>query len=832
MIYKGEYLNEISFPIGGIGSGSFGIAGNGRFIDWEIFNRPAKGTLLGFTHIAVKAKTPDKTYVKILNGDLTKELSGSYDRIMFSGFGHGPRSNTMAGHPHFRNIEFDGEFPIAKLTFSDPDFPGKIVLTAFNPFIPLDSYNSSLPAGFFNVEFINDTDEDIEFYAYFSLGSHFDRTVNEKVTSGNMTGVKITSVLDKESLEYGDMTLATLCKNTTVQRYWYRGGWQDGIDVFTKELHSDKPLMDRVYDNPEGFDTASLQTCETAKKGESANIKFVLTWNMPNTCNYIEYLKHEDDVPWKNYYATVFESSYDSAAYCAENFESLYERTLAFKNVIFNSTLDEKVIEALSSTMSVLKTATVLRLQDGSFYGWEGVHETAGSCEGTCQHVWNYAYALCFLFPDLERSIRDNEYTYCMHDNGKTVFRISLPLGAVKTTMRACVDGQMGLIFKTYREWKLSGNTEWLRGIWDKVKTVLAYAWNEENPDKWDFDRDGVLEGRQHHTLDMELFGPSGWLEGMYLCALRAATEMAEFLGDTEAAKDYTDLFNKGKEWTKNNLFNGEYFIQKLDLYDTSYIDKFDCPNYLYNETGELKYQMGNGCSIDQVLGQWHSNLIGLGEIFEKDQLMSALRSIYKYNYKCMRDNVNTWRVYGVNDEKGAIMCSFPKDKPTIAVPYHTELMTGFEYSLAGLMISEGMEEEGLTIVRSVRDRYDGKKRNPWNEIECGNNYARAMASFALSAIYSGLKFDLPRKSIGFDPIHKENFKGFYSVGTAWGALTWNAEEARMDITEGYFDLTSFMTSVVPQELYLDGNKVDFTVADGKINFNETKVTKSIALVL
>ncbi len=179
MIYTGERLKEISFPIGGIGSGSFGIAGNGRFTDWEIFNRPAKGKILGYSHIAVKSKTATgKIFVKMLNADITKDLTGSYKREIFRGFEYGPETDTMVGLPHFENLEFDGEFPIARLTFWDKDFPGKVVLTVFNPFIPLDSKNSSIPAGFFDIEFINTTDKEIEYSAYLSITNPFEESVN------------------------------------------------------------------------------------------------------------------------------------------------------------------------------------------------------------------------------------------------------------------------------------------------------------------------------------------------------------------------------------------------------------------------------------------------------------------------------------------------------------------------------------------------------------------------------------------------------------------------------------------------------------------------------
>lgn len=835
MIYKGDYLNEISFPIGGIGTGSFGIAGNGRFVDWEIFNKPAKGNLMPKSHIAVTAKYPDgKKVFKMLNGDLTNDIMGPYQKTNFAGYGFGPSSGTMCGLPHFKECIFDGEFPIATITFCDEDFPAAVKLTAFNPFIPLDSENSSIPAGFFKIEFENITDEDIEFSAILSIRNPFEKSINKIVTQDGYEAVKLSTSIDKEDVKYGDMSIIADGADVWSQEYWYRGKWSNDIEVFINELLTKDRLQHRSYDVEGDHDCASMGVTKKITAKNTDIIKFVLSWNVPNNYNYWD--EKNLNKQWKNYYATVYPSSIDSAVYGIKNFDSLYSRTEEFKNALFTSSLDKTIIDAISSTICVIKTPTVLRLEDGSFYGWEGVHEEAGSCEGTCQHVYNYAYALCFLFPELERSLRDNEYKYCVEDDGKLLFRMSLPQGGVPNDFRACLDGSMGLVLKTYREWKISGDTEWLRRSWQAVKSVLEYAWSDKNPDRWDLDKDGILEGRQHHTLDMELFGPSSWLESMYMCALKASSEMADVIGDTEFADECRDLFQKAYVWTKDNLFNGEYFIQKIDLNDKSIVESFDAADdYWYDEKGEVKYQIGEGSIIDQMLGQWHSNILGLGDLFDREQMMTALKNLYKHNFKpSMRDVANVWRIFALNDEAGTIMCEYPENAkmPVIPIPYNREVMTGFEYAIAGLMISEGFEKEGLEMVKAVRDRYDGKKRNPWNEIECGSNYARAMASYALLPIYSGFKFDLPNKMIGFDPIHKDNFKCFFSIGTAWGILEWTNTKVSVIIKEGYLNLNKFFVTVNAKSVLTDGKETEFKQKDNMLYFDDVTVEKDLVVMI
>lgn len=173
MKYTGNFTKEISFPLGGIGTGSIGLGGNGRLMDWEIFNRPSKGSINGYSHFAIKAIKDNKPITYILNGDVQKDYVGQYKQSKFTGYGFGPESQKMCGFPHFKHVEFDGEFPIAVLNFKDDKFPAEVKMTAFNPFIPCDSKNSSIPAVFFEIEVYNTTDETVKYQI--SEGSSIDQ---------------------------------------------------------------------------------------------------------------------------------------------------------------------------------------------------------------------------------------------------------------------------------------------------------------------------------------------------------------------------------------------------------------------------------------------------------------------------------------------------------------------------------------------------------------------------------------------------------------------------------------------------------------------------------
>ena len=798
-IYRGSKTREICFPLGGIGTGCIGLTGNGRLQDWEIFNRPNKGSINGNSLFAVKAEREGKLLdARMLQSDLQPPYMGTYQREPYSGYGHGPNRCTMAGMPHFEDAVFHGNYPIARLSFQDAVFPGHVALNAFNPFIPGNDRDSGIPAAFFEIEAENTTELALEYTFCLAVTNPFieDGGINTYTQINGLKTIRLAqNALPADDPAYGDLSIATDAADVSSQAYWYRGGWFDDLAVFWKDFTAYERLSVRSYSQPQKGhqDTACLAAHIHVKAGETGRVRFVISWSFPNCVNYWREADYTQGSSvdgkrkaWKNYYATMFPDSGASAAYALTHWDALHADTKRFQEALFSSTLPECVIDAVSANISILKSPTCLRLEDGSFYGWEGCHCHEGSCEGSCTHVWNYAYALPFLFPSLERSMRTLNYRYNQRESGAMSFRLRLPLGVAPGTFRPCCDGQFGDVIKTYRDWKISGDTKWLRSLWPAIKKSIAFAWSPDNPDRWDLDKDGILEGRQHHTLDMELFGPNAWMEGFYLGALKAGAEMARAMSEPDTAKEYMDLFARGKAWADRHLFNGEYYRQLIDLKDEHVLDPYldsvslfgggTRETYWNDEAKELKYQMGEGCAIDQLIGQWHANLCALGEIFDPAQVRKALKSIYKYNFKHeFRRYFNPGRLYSLNGESGAVICQWPegRTRPVISAPYSEETWSGCEYQVASHMIQEGLIKEGVELAAAVRDRYDGFKRNPFNEMECGSNYARSMASYSLLLAFSGFTYDMVKAEIGFAPVQLENgiFSCFWSLEGAWGVF-------------------------------------------------------------
>ena len=837
-LYQGERTHYISFPLGGIGAGGIGLAGNGHLVDWEIYNRPNKGSVNGFSHFAVRVEEGARVLdARVLQGDLPPPYMGQLGSTQFRGHGFGPGREYLSGMPHFQDVDFRGEFPVARLDFRDESFPGRAALKAFSPFIPLKENECSLPAAFFEIELTNTQDRPLTYTALGVLSNPLPApNINRYVSlaeAGESMHLLHLSAAGQDEMDpgYGTLSLGTdtrqnSCATVSSQNYWFRGQWFDSLEVYWQELMTAGPLPTRSYSQERAGDAneGMLAVHTELEPGEICSVRFVIAWHFPNCHNDWSEASvaaaREVGIEnhWRNHYARLWPDSADSARYALQHWDQLQTETEEFREALFSSSLPPAAIEAVSANLSTLKTPVVKRLEDGTLYGFEGAHATAGCCEGSCTHVWNYQQTVPFLFPRLERSMRTADYQYNLRPDGGMPFRIQLPLGSpwlVDSRQRACADGQFGGVMKVYRDWKICGDTDWLRQLWPAVRSSITFAWHPDNEDQWDPDQTGVLQGRQHHTLDMELFGPNAWLTGFYLGALKAGAEMASHLGDAPHAELFQAIFERGQAWVNAHLFNGEYYHQRVDLQDESVLSPFlDSPATVRGDTvreaywaaeyGELKYQIAEGCEIDQVLAQWHANLYGLGDLFDPEQTRTANESLFRYNFKSSsRALYNPCRVYTLNDEGGLTIAVWPagKRQPVIPLPYAQETQNGYEYAAAIQMIQTGLVTEGMMAIEAIRDRYDGAKRNPWNEIECGSNYARSMAAYALLNAFAGFRFDMVQGWVGFDPINWDRgtaYSCLWSLDSGWGVFTVEGEQVSLQVRQGRLTLAEFRLGFLP----------------------------------
>lgn len=820
-VFRGARRRYAVFPLGGIGSGGFSLTGAGRMVDWSIRNRPELHQFNGYSHFAIKAEQDGKLLkALVLNGPYEGTPTGSPSIRKFDGFGFGANRDSMAGVPHFSDVTFVGRFPVAEYAFHDERFPGAVKMQALSPFIPHNDRDSSLPAGMFAFEVENTTDAPITYVIAGTLGNFgCDSGIHRFVQADGTSALHLTSAdEDRPAEQRGDLTIMTDADDVEHVDYHFRGQWFDSLSLYWREFARAGRMPERHYDKPRQVknmfaqpEHGTLAARVTIQPGEKKTVRFVIAWNYPLGSIYWYRRDKPDSADaggskptWKNYYATEWADSLASAGDAFARWDSLERETISFRDAIFGAAMPAEIIDAATGTMGLLRTATVIRLEGGELWGWEGQHEREGSCEGSCTHVWNYQQALASLFPALERSLRDTEWRYNQLPNGGLTFRQRLPLGSGFDIIGPCADGHFGAIIKTFREWRQSGDDAWLAGHWPNIRRALDYAWSAENPDLWDPEKTGILWGRQHHTLDMELFGPNSWLSSIYVAALKAASEMAAAMGEADFAAELADMAQRGGAYIDEKLFNGRWFAQALDLSDKAFIEPFDkgraagvladsfMDAYWSEEYNEIKYQIGEGCLTDQILGQWHADLSGIGDILDPGKVATALKTIFAESFRpSLVDHFNPCRVYAYEGEGGTLLCSYPEDahEPAVPAPYAEEVWTGLEYMIASHMILRGLTEEGLTIVRAARDRHDGSNRSPWNDIECGSYYARSLSSYALVKAWTGLTFDQRDGIIGFAPKGTVEGRHFWSAGKGWGELTVSGGEARLTVKGGSLEI-------------------------------------------
>ncbi len=793
--FTGASLSQIAFPLGGIGTGTISLGGRGQLRDWEIFNRPGKGDSPQFGFFAIRAQAgsqlPDARV-------LERRILPPYQR---PGLWRGLGFYNLPGLPRFAEAEFEGDYPFARIRFLDDDFPVSVSLEAFNPMVPLDVDASSFPVAVLRYTVRNTGSEAATVSIAYSQQNPAGGQGHQcELRKGKaITGLLLSDpFLGEKDPLWG--TFAVALRNDegpaeiTHLRRWHGPFSRDWALTFWNDFKDDGRLTEPGEAGRSRI--SSLCVGKRIAAGSEAVFTFLLSWHFPNRtparCGWRGAKGHEHDLIG-NYYCTQFRDAWEAAEQAAENLPSLEARTRRFVQTVKESTLPPVVLDAAMSNISTLRTNTCFRTADGNFYGFEGCRDDAGCCFGNCTHVWNYEQATGFLFPPLARNMRESEFGPALDEQGLMSFRQLLPPGIERTGL-AAADGQMGAVMRLYREWQLSGDTEWLRRIWPRAKKALAFCWLENS---WDADQDGVMEGVQHNTYDIEFFGPNPLCTGLYLGALRAAEKMARACGDDSFAARCRELFERGRRWMDENLFAGDHYVQQIRPIARDRIRKglMGGPGNRQRPEDPV-HQAGDGCLIDQLLGQSIAHVLGLGYLLDKNNVRASLRAIMRYNF---RDNLvkheSVERVFALNDEAAVLMCSYPKGKPP-AFPFwfYQEMWTGSEYQLAAHLFSEGMIEEGLKVVTAVRQRFDGQRRNPWNEQECGHHYARAMASWALIPALSGFLFSAVSRTMAFHPRpNQETFRTFWSAGTGWGTFSQqrsaSGQRAELMVTEGSLEL-------------------------------------------
>ena len=836
--FSGDQLTQIAMPIGGIGAGCVCLNGYGGLQDFSIWNHPSTTALPeGFA--------PSKAAFAILHikgaEPVTRLVEGPFPvlKIYDQGLqGEGYRRGGFEGFPRFGRCAFKGEYPIGEIQFADSSIPLQIVLHAWNPFIPLDDKNSGIPCAILEYTLTSTASHAIDYEFSYHLSHLASGCGKDESNSRNTVipgrGVFLHNLESKNSEASGSACLMAIGETPRIKGMWLRSpGWEfDSLSALWREV-STGAFTENQGSNE--IDTAGRNGCSilfsgSLAAGKSKKHTLAITWHFPNCYVQVGGVSSEktegeagcrtgsesDAPPWRPYYTSIWHDAREVADYLAENYGALRERTLAFKNALFSSTAPSYLLDAVSANLGILKSPTVLRLQNGDLWGWEGCFPDSGCCHGSCTHVWNYAQAFPNLYPRLERGLRELELARSMDENGHVTFRAALPEGPVKHDFHAASDGQLGGIMKVFREWQCSGDLEWLNKMYPLAKRSLDYCIRT-----WDPDHRGALFEPHHNTYDIEFWGPDGMCTSLYLGALSAFTQMAKAVGRPQEAQPYEELAERSAAFMDEQLFNGEYYEQKVqyaDLRNRSFADMVAQVDASSSEMQKLlkregpKYQYRTGCISDGVIGAWMARTYGIETPLKRENVRSALKAIFQYNFKTdLSEHANAQRPgYAMGREPGLLLCTWPHGgKPTLPFVYSDEVWTGIEYQVASHLISEGFVQEGLTLVKALRSRYDGRVRNPWNEYECGNYYARAMASYALLGAVSGFRYSAVEKTLWFAPkINLRPFRTFFSTASGFGTLERTQKEVRIHILEGELGIERLVIAEHNQTRTLDWKTV------------------------
>jgi uncharacterized protein (DUF608 family) len=802
--YQGETLRHVALPLGGLGAGQIALGGDGGLRQWQMTNQVNHLGYVPDSFFAIRTSCiePPLNITRILQSHEILTRDDDHTPLVNDDYIPPEQKALLQQYSGVDSTRFTAAYPFAHIQYQDEQLPITVSLEAYSPFIPLDAHASGLPAIIFTFSLHNHWTHEV----HGGLGATLQNAVgwdgvtpisgnHSPLYGGNINRLRETKeitalLMENPSLPdghpgQGQMVLATPLHYARAYERWTRPEhflrFMEGANphhqlqfqrVNQQRSNRNNPnIVDGPSPAGETWNGGLLVPFRLAP-GETTTITFILSWYFPNRyVNFDQFGPRHDygrSRFWLgNEYATRFADALEVTRYVLEHQHWLEAASRKWVQSIYSSTLPDWMKEALAVQGSLMRSPTCFWTEDGRFYGFEGSlgastamwnGDFGGSCPLNCTHVWNYEQALSRLFPQLEQSMRQTDMKHVQAPDGYIPHRTILPLYLsqlwdvpIGGPTNPALDGMLGEVLKTYREVRHGAGKPWLDEYWPHIERLMTYIIAH-----WDPDQDGVLEGEQPNTYDIAFYGPNMYIGALWLAALRAAEELAKCQGDTERAFAYRNLFERGSKKYDELLWNGEYYIQLID------------------ENAPPEDQFGNGCLADQLFGQWWAHLLDLGHVLPVQHVRKTLQSIVTYNLRVgFRDFTHGYRIFADGDDTGLLVCTWPHGgRPEVPVRYCDEVWTGMEYQFGTHCLMEGMVDEGLRVLAALRARYNGARRNPYNEIECGDHYARAMAGWSILDAVSGVRYNALEQSLVFRPVYEgQDFCAPFITGTGWGTI-------------------------------------------------------------
>jgi non-lysosomal glucosylceramidase len=771
-IYHDEYLMAIRLPVGGVGTGSIQMDGQGRRAAWQLW-RNFTDFPLPHSFFAVRARAGDKPpVVRVLQ---TKP--------------EGPFRS-------MKSLTFRGEYPFGWYSFEDPALPVEVTLETFSPLIPLNEKDSAIPCAMFNLTVENKNKQPVEvsFLATQQNAAGLVKTLADEPTisrellnlqptgnwtvkgrnseqyGGNSNKVQRTDkatllhmTIDKQkdAPDYGEMALTVTDPHAKPTASW------NTLESLAAEF-AEKGFVsgpESAGPSPKGQTLdGALSVPFVLKPGEKRTVRFVLTWYFPNIPQVVDHQcpnwKHDGYV-----YANWWPNGLSLAKDVLARLDDLTEQTRKYHDSLYRSNLPYWLLDRIGSQVAILRSPTVFWAKDDFFGCWEGCSWTYGSCPGNATHVWGYAQTVPRLFPLLAKKMREQEHA-SQTPEGMLPCRNGLREGRLFQAF----DGQCHSILASLLTHRLGNDGQWLARQWPKIKQSMNYLIAG-----WDKDEDGMLAGPQH-GMDSLHGGTTSWMGSMYLSALAAAKQMALIQNEPDLAARYGKILETGAKNQDQKLFNGEYFIQIPD--PKPYKD------YL------------TGCYTDQMLGQWWANRLDLGWIYPREHVRSAMQSLYKYNFRTDFFGFKQIpRKLVWDDEAAMLQCTWPRGgRPEFKnmMLHSDEVKVCISYAVAALMVDSGLLKEGFTIVHANADRFDGRLRtgldntpwsclghsgNPFGDDMAGKFYVRSLSVWSMLLACQRVLLDGPQGMLGFDPVWKpEDHVSYFTAPNSWGVFSQRRE--------------------------------------------------------
>ncbi|MGB4134997.1 MAG: GH116 family glycosyl-hydrolase [Microbacterium sp.] len=807
----------LAMPVGGIGTGGFAVNADGSLRQWQLVGMPNhRGALPGTGFwLRLSRIEPPLDSISMVQGAPVADPAASLTTD-----GELPAWMAAASERFdtFASARFSGTYPIAEVELTDERHPLRIGMRALNPMVPGDVEVSGIPTGMF--EFTLTNTGDIAMHGTLA-GSLLNAAGWDGITpitdstpglGGNVNRLRRGGgwsrvVMDNPSLDEShqhagqlvlaadDESAAVLTRCTGLEhlraflesRALNNGSARLAVapTVGDPQLNAPRSATGASPDGRTWLGVVGVPFW--LEPGESRRIRFSMSWHFANRMVDVEQFGRS--LPeWGstrfylgNAYATRFIDAIDVQGAVERDWDELVSRTESWTSLLVDSSFDDLETDRLAAQAAYVRSPTCFIGADGRFYGYEGSlgasttmwsGQFGGSCPLNCTHVWQYEAALAGLWPSLERNMRDTEFDVMQNAAGAIPHRLRVP--AYLTQMgdeqiggpeEPALDGMLATILKSLRDMQRGAGEAWIAERWPALVRLYAHICS-----RWDADGDGVLRGIQPSTHDIDLAGVNPFMGTLWLAALRAYEELALLAGDDDAAAEAHGRFESGSRLYDELLFDGTHYVQVLDDGDPT------------------DFQWRTGVLSDQVIGQWWAHQLGLGHVLPEEHVKSALRHVVATNLRRgFEDFEHPYRVYADSAEDvGLLMCSWPQGgRPAVPTRYADEVWTGIEWQVAAHCWFEGLTEEGAAVLKGLWDRHDGSRRNPYNEIECGDHYARAMAGWTLAQARSGVRVDHTRGVL----IVREPGRWPWISGTGYGWVDVDAEGAVVHVVEGECDL-------------------------------------------